>query len=91
MLAGPHAPIPDLKEGQRVTVLFSMQDPIEGVVASEVDRNGWVKIEQDYLRRKVTFLALAACCVPAPTDADHAEAAGLNPEGGSGERHTHQR
>lgn len=50
---------PDFAEGERVRVLFSAQDPIDGTVASPPDRNGWVKVDDG----SVTFLALAACCV----------------------------
>lgn len=50
---------PELAEGDRVRVLFSVQDPIDCTVVDPPDRNGWVKVSDG----GVAFLALASCCV----------------------------
>lgn len=54
---------PEFAEGDRVRVLFSVQDPIDAVVVEPPDRNGWIKVAEDFNDRPNTFLALASCCV----------------------------
>lgn len=51
---------PQFDEGQRVRVLFSVQDPIEGVVSRGNDDRGWIKVRDD---DGLEFEALAACTV----------------------------
>lgn len=63
LLAG--VPAPDIAEGARVRVLFSEQDPIDGVITEPTDHGGWVKVRasMDGFDETYEFLALASCCV----------------------------
>lgn len=58
----PNAPYPEMKVGDRVRILYTVQDPVEGIVVSPPDRHGWVKVKQKYYGDFVEFVALASHC-----------------------------
>lgn len=67
---------PHFKLGERVIVLFSVQDPIEGVVTQPTDDRGWIEVQAytdpDDPMSGYKFPAMAAATLrkgEAPTDA----------------------
>ena len=53
---------PPLAIGDRVRVYYSAQDPIDVTVVGEIDRSGFVEVQEAYEGGDITYPVLASHC-----------------------------